>query len=259
MERSPTPPGKYNPYYLPEPEGCGKRTNCPYKSMPPQLHPPDFDNQSMLDFTDSYCSTCERKLKLIVPPPPPPKAVEPTIKPPVSQPEPKSWFRKYGWLLVILLVLIAGLIYWLYPFQKFCEQGTVVAGKDTCINEVKYAIICDGKGGFDKGDKIGSCVPVCDSGTVVKTFCKGGDQYVQVCDGKGGYVEKLKKANSPDCPQPETHKPGPPPFKPGIPYVVNRGGRCVEEVYDRQGRIQRQKPLEPGDPRCKKAVRAPQL
>lgn len=264
MEPSNTPARKYNPYYLPEPEGCGKRTNCPYKAMPEHLRAVDFANQPMMEFSDSYCSTCERKLKLVPPPPstpPPPPPTPPAIKPPVVQPEPQSWIRKYWWLIALLLVLIAGLIYSFILRKKFCEEGFVVAGKETCVNGVKYNVKCDGKGGFVQGDSIGTCGEVvCDSGTVAETFCKNGDQYFKICDGKGGFIEKLNKAKSPDCPQPTPPQPKPKPkpglvvIKPGVPYIVDRGGVCTIEIFDSTLTRISQKKLEPDDPRCAKAI-----
>ncbi|WP_133299895.1 hypothetical protein [Larkinella punicea] len=260
MQPPSTPPQKYNPYYLPVPEGCGKRTDCPYKSMPEYLQPSDFKNEILSSFDDHYCSLCKSQLKLVPPPPTPPRPpVEETTK---KDSDLRPWYRKYWWaILAALLLLIAGLVYWFWPVSPaVCQQGEVIAGRDTCINDVKYQVVCDGKGGFDKGKKIGTCAPPpppCAAGTVVNTFCRGTTQYVKLCDGKGGYTEKVNKVNSVDC----GWKPSPPSpvFKPGIPYVVKRAGRCVIETYNASGGLQSQVSLPAGDPRCDNAPPAKKL
>ncbi|KAA9349852.1 hypothetical protein [Larkinella humicola] len=259
MQPPSTPPQKYNPYYLPVPEGCGKRTDCPYKSMPEYLQPSDFKNEILSSFDDHYCSLCKSQLKLVPPPPPPPRPhVEETTK---KDPDLRPWYRKYRWaILAALLLLIAGLVYWFWfrkslspaPVKKkeVCQRGDVVAGRDTCVNEVRYQVVCDGKGGYDKGKKVGSCGPVVvfpAAGKIIGTDCRGKTLHNKVTDGKGGYNLVHARDNSITC------------FEPDVPHVVKRGGRCQIEIYH-NGMLKSQTsvPVE-RQSECANAPKAPKL
>ncbi|WP_345268834.1 hypothetical protein [Nibrella viscosa] len=217
MDPSTTPPKKYNPYYLPKPEGCDKQTDCPYQSMPQVLQPSDFGSTTMMEFSDSYCSTCKRGFKP-VPPPEPPK---PTLK---TEPVPVvPWYRKYAWALLLMVALLAGLLYWFWPDSAPptvaqqtptppCPQGEVVAGKDTCVNGISYAVVCNGRGGYETGGRIGKC--------------PGSDE--------PPIVVARKKTTKPAVV-----------YRPGEPYVVKRNGECRIEVYDAQGRLASFGPVPP--------------
>lgn len=197
-------PCKINPYHQ-STNKCLRDNKCPFRDKPVQMHSGDFKQGELVSIDDRFCSRCQSKIERCPAPPPPPP------------PPPPPWQR---WaLLAGLVVLLLGAGIWALlnrpsetetaPVVPHCADGTVQG--DTCIENTKYELVCDGHGGYRKGNQIGAC-----------------GEPVQPSPG----------------PTPRTYRP--PVIPPDGPVVKKdpRDGKCKEFMY-RNGEIVGQRILPP--------------
>ncbi|ADB42441.1 hypothetical protein Slin_6484 [Spirosoma linguale DSM 74] len=238
-----TPATKINPYYLPEPKGCGGKVSCPYRNKPSTMKPEDFGPTDIaIGFNDTICVVCGRGFSNPIPDPP---------EKPKEEGEPRR--SPLGAYLLGAAILI-GLAVWWFSRTKVCPKGEVAAG-DTCVNYQLHQKLCDGNGGFTVGKSLKQAcgnkpVPPCSKGEIIGDTIISRKKFRKVCDGNGGVTVVPVPIEDDDKPTP------PAPFVPGRPYVVNRDGKCRLEKYNAEGGLEYQLTLEPGDPRCKGARKA---
>lgn len=216
------------------------------------MRPEDFGPGDVtISYKDIKCALCGRELKEKCPTPPPPPW--------------QTWLKKNWFIPVGILALVALAIWWnMQP--EICSEGKVQG--DTCVASIKYEKVCDGKGGFKTGDKIGQCnsIPLppepCKEGTRSGTMCDEVThiQYEKFCDGKGGFRRgKVLKRNSTDCGYPVK----PPPVKyPDMPesgegygsvFIDTRDNNCKQRLFE-DGKPNGSKILV-DDPACQNAPR----
>lgn len=236
-----TPATKINPYHLPEPQGCGGKANCPYRTKPSTMKPEDFGPADIaIGFNDTICVVCGRVLPDFIAAPP---------EPPKDKPQPRPL-----WPYLLGAAILIGLALWWFYQPVVCPVGELAAG-DTCVNYQLRQKLCDGKGGFSVGAPLGQAcgnkpIPPCSKGEIIGDTIVNGKKSRKVCDGKGGFTIVPVPVEEDDKPTPPT------PFVPGRPYVVNRDGKCSLEKYNSQGGLDYQETLNPSDPRCKGARKA---
>lgn len=142
-------PCKVNPYHRTDNQ-CLRNSQCPFKDKPVEMRATHFRSGELVSIQDQYCSLCRSSL----------------VPCPEVPPPPTSWPEWLRWsILGGLLLLLGGVLWWINGPDSneiatpdpvpVCADGTVKG--DTCVSNVKYQRLCNGRGGYRMGDKLGAC------------------------------------------------------------------------------------------------------